>query len=316
MKDGEEKLCRGIALIVEDDDKFRKVMIQMSDLVGFTTYGASDGVEGLEMVEKVKPNIILSDMTMPRLSGELFLKELRKRGDQTVFAFVSGSINKKSTIRAMQLGAFDFFEKPIMSIPDLKNLFSEMYRVSVEQKNARDAAIAQAKESEVLLEMAISKISTSGLIQGMDLSNSLLLANTESKQMSDFIIKSTEVIQTADMLLKSLLVGEVLWWKFGNLFRISNYIKTAATHLSLTEVVKLTTAQEEALVALRTKAVKPNKYIINNILGSFNTLQNIISVYAKPEPHAKMEQEVQKRYTQQMIMDLKQIAGTANDDDY
>ena len=64
--------------LVEDDDAIRMMYKFKLDRSGFKVFEASDGKEGLSVVEKSKPDLILLDLKMPIMSGDEMLKELRK----------------------------------------------------------------------------------------------------------------------------------------------------------------------------------------------------------------------------------------------
>ena len=68
-------------LIVDDDEAIRKSLEKTLIAEGFEVITASDGVLGLESALGEKPELILTDVKMPRLDGMDMLGELRKSGD-------------------------------------------------------------------------------------------------------------------------------------------------------------------------------------------------------------------------------------------
>lgn len=61
-------------LIVEDEMMLREAYAQILTMKGYKVSTASDGVEGLEQLEKVKPDLVLLDILMPRMDGLELLK--------------------------------------------------------------------------------------------------------------------------------------------------------------------------------------------------------------------------------------------------
>ena len=68
---------RSILLIVEDDIALMKAITGKFGKEGFDVLEAKNGVEGLEMALKHKPNLILLDIVMPKMDGITMLKKLR-----------------------------------------------------------------------------------------------------------------------------------------------------------------------------------------------------------------------------------------------
>ncbi|ADO68111.1 response regulator [Stigmatella aurantiaca] len=70
---------RGSILIVEDDEDIRAAMAELLENEGFEISVASNGQEGLEVIEQMpRPCLVLLDLMMPVMSGEDFLRHLRK----------------------------------------------------------------------------------------------------------------------------------------------------------------------------------------------------------------------------------------------
>jgi len=74
----------------------------------------SDGLEALTWLESNIPDLIISDIQMPKLDGYEFLTKLRKRGftKHTPCIMLSGRSESKERIKCYQLGAQDYLAKP------------------------------------------------------------------------------------------------------------------------------------------------------------------------------------------------------------
>ncbi|HLL00531.1 MAG TPA: response regulator [Myxococcaceae bacterium] len=70
---------RGSVLIVEDDEDIRAAMAELLEGEGFEVSVASNGQEGLEVLEQLgHPCLVLLDLMMPVMSGEDFLRNMRE----------------------------------------------------------------------------------------------------------------------------------------------------------------------------------------------------------------------------------------------
>jgi CheY-like chemotaxis protein len=66
-------------LVIEDEDEAREALVGLVETLGVRVHGARDGQEALELLDDVRPDLILCDFQMPRLDGIGFLKWLRQR---------------------------------------------------------------------------------------------------------------------------------------------------------------------------------------------------------------------------------------------
>jgi DNA-binding response OmpR family regulator len=100
-------------LIVEDDELLREIYATKLEMEGFQVETAKDGLEGLEKASRAKPDIILLDMIMPRMTGLEFLQAFRPASNHPRIATVI--MSNKSTVaeinRAKELGALDYLIK-------------------------------------------------------------------------------------------------------------------------------------------------------------------------------------------------------------
>jgi len=102
-------------LVIDDSAFMRKVL---TDILNSTTdikvaATARDGLEALEKVQKVKPDVITLDIYMPSMDGLTCLKEIQKLTDAPVIMLSSLTTDGgKATIEALEAGAIDFVTKP------------------------------------------------------------------------------------------------------------------------------------------------------------------------------------------------------------
>ena len=103
-------------LIVDDEELTRTGLIATVDWkkLGIDEiYQADDGINGLKLASEVTPDIILSDVRMPRMDGITMLEKIEKKSPSTVVVFMSGYSDKEYLKAAIQLKAIDYIEKPI-----------------------------------------------------------------------------------------------------------------------------------------------------------------------------------------------------------
>ncbi|HJT00731.1 MAG TPA: sigma-54 dependent transcriptional regulator [Terriglobales bacterium] len=100
-------------LIVEDEENERVGLAELISGWGYRTETAHDGLEGLEKVELFSPGIVLTDLKMPRMDGMSLLSRLAERSESIAVIVVTAQGTIESAVQAMQIGAFNYIQKPI-----------------------------------------------------------------------------------------------------------------------------------------------------------------------------------------------------------
>ena len=101
-------------LLVDDEDSLRKVVKDLLERDGYIVSEARDGVQALDQVDRVGPDIIVLDLNMPGLDGYGVLSHLRSRpatADIPVIVLTAKS-DEDNEVRVFEMGADDFLTKP------------------------------------------------------------------------------------------------------------------------------------------------------------------------------------------------------------
>ena len=101
-------------LLVDDEDSLRKVVKDLLERDGYDVSEARDGVQALDQVDRVGPDIIVLDLNMPGLDGYGVLSHLRSRpatADIPVIVLTAKG-DEDNEVRVFELGADDFLTKP------------------------------------------------------------------------------------------------------------------------------------------------------------------------------------------------------------
>ena len=102
-------------LIVDDSKAMRMIVRRTLRQAGFDGHDieeAENGQDGVAQVESWKPDLVLSDWNMPVLNGIDFLRELRAKGNQTRFGFVTSEGTDDMRALASEAGAAFLIAKP------------------------------------------------------------------------------------------------------------------------------------------------------------------------------------------------------------
>jgi adenylate cyclase len=102
----------GTILVVDDDPDIREVLKDRLESLGCRVLVAPSGKEGLELLEKQSPQIVLLDIEMPGMSGLEVLKEIRSRRIDVTVVMITAYATIERAVQAMKEGAYDFIPKP------------------------------------------------------------------------------------------------------------------------------------------------------------------------------------------------------------
>ena len=101
-------------LTVDDSRTIRNMLLVTLNNAGFETIQAEDGVEGLEVLEQCDPDVIVTDINMPRLDGFGFIEGVRRdaRHGATPILVLTTESDPDKKQRARQAGATGWIVKP------------------------------------------------------------------------------------------------------------------------------------------------------------------------------------------------------------
>ena len=115
-------------ILVIDDEKPTLSMFRLFlDAYGYKVYTAENGADGLEIFQKEKPAIVLTDIKMPGVDGLGVLRQIKEIAPETAVIVITGHGDTDLAEQAVALHAVDFINKPI-------------------KKEALDAALEKARE--------------------------------------------------------------------------------------------------------------------------------------------------------------------------
>lgn len=104
-----------LVFVVEDNTAYCILVGRILERNGFSVMMFESGIKALEMLDHVKPDLILSDIQMPEMDGFRFNKEVRKRynGLNIPFVYISSSRSRSIIKRANRIGAINMLGKPV-----------------------------------------------------------------------------------------------------------------------------------------------------------------------------------------------------------
>ncbi|MFZ5758184.1 MAG: response regulator [Thermodesulfobacteriota bacterium] len=142
-------------LLIDDEEPIRKVLGLYLRSREYEVFTAADGNEGIEVFQRERPAIVLTDIKMPGMDGIEVLQRIKKLAPETQVIVITGHGDMALAIQALQLEASDFITKPV----DNKALLVSLRRAEerLETQEVLKATHEYMKRAEKLI--AISDIS-------------------------------------------------------------------------------------------------------------------------------------------------------------
>lgn len=116
-------------LVVDDEENARLGLSKLLEKEGFEVESVSNGFEALNYLQQREVNVIVTDINMPEMNGISFLKELNKSYPQSNVIMITAYGGVESYIEAMNLGAFEYINKPV-KLDELKSILMKIFKES------------------------------------------------------------------------------------------------------------------------------------------------------------------------------------------
>jgi DNA-binding response OmpR family regulator len=134
-----------VIAIIEDEELIRKSLVMNLELEGFKVITASDGEEGITLINQSKPDLIIMDVMMPRKDGLQACREIRMAGISTPLILLTARSSEVDKVLGLDLGADDYLAKPfgmLELIARVKALIRRIQRVtSVDEIKFSDVVV-------------------------------------------------------------------------------------------------------------------------------------------------------------------------------
>jgi two-component system response regulator AtoC len=169
-------------LVIDDESNMRHMLAAMLKNSGYSVDTASEGLEGMKMLERSSYDFILCDIKMPKMDGMTFLKTAGDLVKHSTVIMMSAYGTVETAIEAMKLGAYDYISKPFKSdevtltlkkaeererLKKENNILRERIR-TIQADNRFDRMVGQSKAMQAVFELAkkVARHNTTVLITG------------------------------------------------------------------------------------------------------------------------------------------------------
>ncbi|MEW5974817.1 MAG: sigma-54 dependent transcriptional regulator [Acidobacteriota bacterium] len=120
------KPIRHSVLVVDDESAMRLLLVSILEGEGYAVTPAQNGREALQLIQKRKFDLILTDVRMPEMDGIRLLSAIREQSPETPTVILTAFGSVEDAVQAMKLGAADYLTKPLGNPDELRLLVSRL----------------------------------------------------------------------------------------------------------------------------------------------------------------------------------------------
>jgi DNA-binding NtrC family response regulator len=113
-------------LVVDDEENARIALSKILTREGYEVASAGNGYEALNYLRGKEVELIITDINMPEMNGLSFLRELSRSHPESNVIMITAYGEVESYFEAMNLGAFEYINKPV-KIDELKKIIRKIF---------------------------------------------------------------------------------------------------------------------------------------------------------------------------------------------
>jgi len=132
-------------LVIDDEAAIRDSLRMILEYEGYGFTGAASGQDGLALVQRDRPDLVLLDIKMPGMDGMEVLRKLRALDDGLPVVMISGHGTTSTAVEAIKSGALDFLDKPLSSERVILTLQNALKQQELRQENRALKLAMEAK---------------------------------------------------------------------------------------------------------------------------------------------------------------------------
>ena len=197
-------------LYVEDELSVRELLSKRLEKIVKNLYVAQNGQEGYEKYLEFKPDMILTDISMPKLNGIEMTKKIRELDNQIPIIIVSAHSDSSFLLNAIEYGITGYLIKPIDKLKLLNTLETNARNICLNKINIEQQE--QIKEQQIILQNIINaekNISFVTNFNDISFANNSFLEFFDVKSIDEFKIKFEKVedifLEYKDYLHKNII---------------------------------------------------------------------------------------------------------------
>lgn len=181
-------------LIVDDEKMIREVLKDLLDKEGYRTTCAEDGVDALEKMEATEFDLIITDLTMPRMDGMALLRHLKQHHPEVTTIVLTAYSNLESAVAVVREGAFDYIVKPFIVdeiLYKIRNIFN--MKTLSEENVALKSQLQEKFDFSNIIGKSEAIMTVLGMIKKISIARSNVLITGESGTGKELVARAIHI---------------------------------------------------------------------------------------------------------------------------
>ncbi len=137
-------------LVIDDEQPTLNMFRLLLAAYGYEILTAANGAEGLEAFERERPGVVLTDIKMPVMDGIEVLKRIKEIDPHAEVIVITGHGDMDLAIRALNLDATDFINKPVQRLALSQALKRAEERIAIAKSKAEEISVGDTPDAAVL----------------------------------------------------------------------------------------------------------------------------------------------------------------------
>ncbi|MDO4887994.1 MAG: response regulator transcription factor [Actinomycetaceae bacterium] len=181
-------------LLVDDEEAITDALARYLERSGFSVLTARDGVDGLRLHDEALPDIVVSDVLMPRMDGRELVRQIRAKDGWTPIILLTQVNQSYERSAALDEGADDYLSKPF----DPQELVSRI-RAVLRRTAAGAAKPLSAADRLVCGDLSVDRVSRRTFLGGRELT-----LTPKASMLLDYLMTHPGELHTRERLLAAL----------------------------------------------------------------------------------------------------------------
>lgn len=139
----------GRLLVVDDEFEIRSMLGRYLQGTGYRVLVAEDGIQALELLKRHPIDVMLADMTMPRMSGNVLLQEVKENYPSCRVLVMTGRLCEDNLVKAMRHGADGCLLKPLVDLSLLDQALDRALRIRAAWQTALSQVRGRARQLQI-----------------------------------------------------------------------------------------------------------------------------------------------------------------------
>ncbi len=114
-------------IVVDDERSFMMLIVKILETEGYMVKGVTDPQEVLNTLESFSPNLIISDLKMPKIDGIKLLETVKKKNADIDFILITAFATVETAVSAIKMGASDYITKPLKSPEQVRIVVDKIF---------------------------------------------------------------------------------------------------------------------------------------------------------------------------------------------